>query len=102
MKTKVEFAELHGPLFLAGKNHGLKLFSKAGLCLEYDEEKKQLFATYNGKTSRIPEANISSFIEASSIPVVETPAPPPKGKVKAQVSTPQDHVFADAPGKFKN
>ncbi len=102
MRTKIDFAELHGPLFLAGKNHGLKLFNKAGLALEYDEDKKQLFATYGGKTSRIPEANMSSFMEAGQVAQPDAPAPAPVNKVKAQVWTPQDHVHANAPGKTKD
>jgi hypothetical protein len=104
MKTPIEFAELHGVLFMAGKNHGLKLTSSAALKLEYDEEKKELFVTYKDKTSRIPAPNISSFMEAGQLqrPSHPDPAPAPVNKVKAQVSTPQDHVFAHAPGKTRD
>lgn len=103
MRTKVEFAELQTPLFLAGKNHGLKLFNTSGTALEYDEEKRQLFVHFAGKVSRIPEPNIASFIEATGNKKEEAQAHrPPQGRVKAQVSTPQDHVFSDGPGKTRD
>ena len=40
--------------YLAGKNHGLKLFSKGGLTMENDRAEKELVVRYNGKTQRVP------------------------------------------------
>ena len=103
MKTKVYFAELHNPLFLAGKNHGVKLSQKSALQLEYDEEKRHLFVTYNGQESRIPESNVASMTTTDpDAKFIRKAVPAPVNKVKAQVSTPQDHVFADGPGRTRD
>src|ERR1700679_2938200 len=103
MKTKIYFAELQTTLFLAGKNHGVKLSSKSGLHLEYDEEKRHLFITFNGQEARIPEPNIASMTTPDpDAKFVRKAAPAPVNKVRAQVSTPQDHVFADGPGKTRD
>lgn len=101
---KLEFCELHGPLFLAGKNHGIKLFNKAGVVLEYDRGQKELYVYYNGKTAIIPSSNIASMTPAdpSTKPQAEAPAQPPRGKVQAQVSSPMNHVFAEGPGKTRD
>lgn len=98
---KLEFVELHGPLFLAGKNHGLKLFNKPGVDLSYSREEKELYVTYNEKTAIVPSSNISSMTALTQEKVQEK-AQPTKGVTKAQASTPQDHVFSNGPGKTRD
>lgn len=102
MRTPIKWAELHSPLFLAGSNLGLKLDPKGrvGLSMEYDEEKRHLYVTYNNKTARVPEPSILSMNEGSNDAVPEKPKPVVVSKVVAQVSSPQDHVFA-GPGAGK-
>ena len=98
MKTEIKWAELHSPLFLAGANLGQKLdpSKRAGLSMTYDEVARHLYVTYNKSTARVPEPSILSMVEG----VVESKATvtplPTGGTIKAQVSTPQDHVFAGA------
>ena len=98
---KLEFVELHGPLFLAGKNHGLKLFNKAGVTLLYDRQEKELHVQFNEKTAIIPSTNIVAMHPYVGETVKAAP-PVVKGVVKAQRSTPHDHVFSDGPGKTNN
>lgn len=103
MKTKIEWAELHAPLFLAGTNLGLKLDPKkrSGLTLEYDEEKRHLYAGFNEKSARIPESSVLSMVEAGPVAVVPKhpfPTPPQAKPFEAQVETPLSHVHA-GPGK---
>lgn len=96
---QVVFAELHSPLFLNGKNFGQKLWSKAGLELIYDQEEKELLATYMGKTAHLPSTSVHSWEEGVPVQlaVIEEPIVPKK-KIQAQVSTPTGHVF-EGPGK---
>ncbi len=98
---KVSFAELHNPLFLAGKNHGQKLFAKSGMELNYSREDKELAVTYNGKTAYLPSTSVHSYEVSGPGPKDEKP-PIVHGKIRAQVSTPQDHVFAADGGKTRN
>lgn len=103
MIIKVKFAELHAPLFLNGKNHGLKLFSKNGIILEYDKEEKELLVNYRGSIAHLPSTSVHSY-EPDSMTLSEAamtelsqssgPSIAPTKKVKAQVSGPHDHVFA--------
>ncbi len=102
MIITLEFAQLHYPLFLAGKNHGVKLFNKAGVSLAYDRAEKELIVIYSGKTAIIPSSNIASMERPQSSTQKEVPAPAPRGKIKAQVSTPTDHVFAEGPGRLRD
>jgi hypothetical protein len=100
MKIKVDYAKLHSALFLGGKNHGEKLFNKAGMTLSYDTATKELIATYNGKTHHL--VSFEGYEPATHAKEELEPAYAPPGKVKAQVSTPQDHVFSSGPGKTHN
>ncbi len=96
MRTKIKWAELHSPLFLAGANLQMKLDpeKRKGLSMEYDEEKHQLYVTFNGHTARVPEPSILSMIEYGDAPVPSKGATTPVSrKIVAQVSTPQSHVF---------
>lgn len=101
MKINLEFAELQTPLFLAGTNHGTKLsVDKRPVVLIYDREEKELLVYFNKKLAIIPASNIASMtpVEVAAIEAKpEVKAEAPKGKVKAQVSTPTSHVFKDDP-----
>jgi hypothetical protein len=97
---KVSYAQLHHPLFLGGKNHGEKLFNREGLELEYNRAEKELKVSYKGKTQYIPSTNVAAYEPWTEEKTVSVAAP--RGAVKAQVSTPQDHVFANGPGKIHN
>jgi hypothetical protein len=96
-KLKLEFAELHKPLFLAGTNMKEKLHSlrDGDPELIYDREEKELLVTYKGKMAIIPVfGSVSSMTPAGTTKITPLPAPPPPGKkVNAQVSTPMGHVF---------
>ncbi len=94
---KLRFAELHAPLFHAGKNFGLKLEPSkvTGLEMNYDYEKNRLLVTYMGRTAILPSTSVHSFEEGEA----DAPTKPatveaiPHKKIKAQVSGPTDHVF---------
>ncbi len=105
MRTKIEWAELHAPLFLAGTNLGLKLdpTKRGGLTLDYCEEKRHLYASFGGKTARIPETSVLSMVEAPLLTKAEVahivahqnnPLAQIPGLDSAQVSTPMSHVHA--------
>lgn len=111
MKISLCFAELHNALFLNGTNLNLKLDIKnrPELSLTYDREEKELLVVYKGVLAIVPSSNVSSMtpIDPSILGVsLSSPQPKPvipfKGKGKAQVSTPHDHVFATNPGKTKD
>ncbi len=99
MQIDLEFAELHGPLFLAGTNLQMKLdpHKRTGLKLVYDRAEKELLVTFNGKTAIIPSSNIVSMTPGAVKEPVVAVAPPSGKAVKAQASSPQSHVFE--PGK---
>jgi hypothetical protein len=98
---KVAYAMLHHPLFLGGKNHGEKLFNKSGMEISYDRVEKELIVTYNGKTQYIPSTNVAAY-EPWTDPKEEKRPAALRGPIKAQVTTPQDHVFSSGPGKTHN
>ena len=97
----IKRTELHTALFLGGKNHGLKIEAKAGLSLVYDRAEKELLIEFNGEKAILPSSNVATMVEMSSQAKMTAGSRPPMimGKIKAQVSTPQDHVFSDGPGK---
>lgn len=99
MKINLEFAELHTPLFLGGRNFGLKLDNNkfSGLNLVYDQTEKELWITHNNKTAIVPTSNVVSMTPGELKPVEEIAKPvaaPQRGVRSAQVSTPTSHVFA--------
>jgi hypothetical protein len=103
MKTPVEYAKLHSPLFLGGKNHGDKLFRNKGLSMEYDTETRELTVGYNGKEHHLvafegyePCLGVKEANEEVGT-LIRRGRPP-----KAQVTTPQDHVFSNGPGKTRD
>lgn len=102
MRTKIVWAELHAPLFLNGTNLGQKLDhkTKGGVTMEYDEAKRHLFVSYNGKIARIPETSVLTMVEA---PVTQPGVVVQRNTVvtpmafdpnAAQVETPMSHVHA--------
>ena len=116
MKIPLSFAELHVPLFLGGKNFGLKLDDKKflGLDLMYDQAEKELWITHNEKTAIIPTSNVVSMTprpdtDGGPLPLksgpLQMPAAMPgkfSSKISAQVSTPTSHVFGEGPGHTGN
>jgi hypothetical protein len=104
MRTKIEWAELRAPLFLAGTNLSTKLDHKikGGVLMEYDEDKRNLFVTFNGHVARIPEASILVMVEkatwteeAKATKAAEVATGKP---LEAQASTPTSHVHAGLGG----
>lgn len=106
-KVELEYAELHAPLFLGGKNHQMKLKSGPGLQLWYMRYDKELIVIwgkhvaivpFHGTTNNAWPKDPQAFLEALGIPAIAPSAPSPikasQAKVTAQVETPQSHVFA--------
>ena len=119
-QIEIDFAELHAPLFLGGKNHQLKLTAgaRSELRLVYDRAHKELLVFWHGPKGVVegivPIGTVLSMIPKKA-EVIEIKAAPaaasPKlseamgektidratkmeaGRFTAQVSTPQDHVF---------
>ena len=115
----VSFAELHSALFFGGKNFGLKLepskLTGLHLVTELDAGHDRLYVLYNGKgaligssfaTVTLPEEltkELYAFIDEEkkkNPEVVKAVAPPQfdttqdkSKRSRAQVSTPQSHVF---------
>lgn len=102
---KVKFCEVHSPVFIAGKNLGVKLDPSrlGGLALFYHREYKELAIQWNGETGYVPSTNIVVYVPGE----VKVPAPivshPMVAGVSttAQVETPYGHVHA-GPGKGKS
>lgn len=122
MKIDLEFAHLHGPLFIThdngGTNFGEKIYIdqrknlKGKLdALYYDTDLRHTVVVYKGKVSMIENVSSATLVDPSQIgvkiPKVEVPAyiarvsPPPAPvkaqvggpeKFQAQVSTPHDKV----------
>lgn len=111
MRINLEFAELHTPLFLGGRNFGLKLDKVrfGGLVIIYDQTEKELWVTHNDKTAIIPTSNVVSMtpdmgkkeLEEGPKPLAVPEEPRPRGRPKfnSQVSTPTSHVFGEGPGR---
>lgn len=97
----LKYAELHSPLFLAGTNLQMKLDidKRRGLVMEYNKEDKELKVTWAGETAILPCTSVFSMVPITLSKVTEINPPDPEKRgpgrpPKAQVSTPQDHVFA--------
>jgi hypothetical protein len=93
----LKFAELHNPLFMAGKNFGLKLDpgKLSGLRLEYNRTEKELIVYWQKEKGIVPSSNIACMVEG--VPEVKAPPmhhPIVAGIQSAQVSTPYGHVHA--------
>jgi hypothetical protein len=106
MKIPIKFAELQSPLFLHGTNLQLQLDGsrRPEMVMIYDRTEKELHVYLNQSLAIIPSTNINSMqpydaevlgpvpVKGQKVLAMPT-APAPKGPIKAQVSTPQDHVF---------
>ncbi len=85
-QIEIDFAELHAPLFLGGKNHQLKLTAgaRSELRLVYDRAQKELLVFWKGPKG-IVEGIVPIGTVLSMIPkkaeVVEIKAPKPTGDV---------------------
>ena len=105
-KTLLEFVELHAPLFLNGKNLGVKLDHKKhpGIEMAWDSDEKMLYIrhTHPGgatKTGVIPSSSVHCMVPQEA--KVEAPkAATPVASRSAQVSTPQSPVH-EGEGKGK-
>lgn len=105
---ELTFAELHTPLFLGGTNWQLKLdiknTAKGKLSLAYDRENHELIVKANGHIAIIPTSNVVSMTPMPEGLIAQTQhlaeplvdlvvnPPKPKGRPKAQASTPMDHA----------
>lgn len=103
-KVDVSFAELHGALFLGGKNFGLKLdpHRHAGLGLIYDQDLQELLVSYQDKVAHVPSSNVVSWTEGKveDRKITQMGHPIVSGISGAQVETPMGHVHA-GPGYGK-
>lgn len=104
-KVDLKYAELHNPLFLAGKNFGLKLDLDhiSNLKLVYDREEKELLVHWQGKVGIIPSSNVACMVQVDELPKEEPVQQHPTQQLvrpSAQVESPQSHVFA-GPGAGK-
>jgi hypothetical protein len=98
----LKWCEVHSPIFLAGTNLGVKLdpSKRQGLKLQYDREHKELVIGWNKEEAIIPSSNVATMV-IGLLPNANY-VEPVRGKVVAQVSTPQDHVFkGEGAGKTK-
>jgi hypothetical protein len=87
----IKYVTLSDVLFLGAKNHGLKVHNKDGVVIEHDQDKDHVKITYKGETATIKHyASIVSGAEERPAKA----APAPTRAVRAQVSSPTDHVFA--------
>lgn len=64
MKIELEFAELHNPLFLGGRNLQMKLDPSrlSGLTLCYDRDEKELLVGWGNKLAIVPSSNVASMV----------------------------------------
>lgn len=102
-QIELKFAELHNPLFFAGKNWGTKLDpgNKAGISIFYDREHKELIVKAGDKECFLPYSSVQSM-EAGEPEkrAVQITHPIVAGLAGAQVETPYGHVHA-GPGHGK-
>jgi len=124
---ELAFVELHGPLFVrtsepgkpvTGINLGVKLYEKHDKgCIEmaFVSQSNWVEVKFKGHLAIVPIANVMNMwpksnqkaaLEAPTIQnqhVTEAKPGTVRGRPpKAQVSTPHDHVFAEAPGKVRD
>jgi len=112
---ELEFAELHGPIFLNGTNLGPKLIVGDGpgkrrdIKLFFDRDHRELHVHFKEKLGIVPRENVAMMVEnCSSFKPPETVrrmveaqketfasqiASTPYEKVTAQVDSPHHHVF---------
>ena len=104
MLKDVRFLEVHTEVFFAGKNFGKKFVMKniPGLSLKWNDTEKWFELTWNKRKGIIFPTNCSvcEFEDGVEVkmPVNEHKTEDKSKRSKAQVSTPQSHVFSTAPG----
>lgn len=114
-RIPLKYIQTHNPLFLAGTNFGTKidLNRRSDATLIYDREFGEVHLFFKGEMAIIPLSGISDMwpktmqdFMIESVHVVEAPTiqevPQLRKPVKAQVSTPTDHVFAQGAGKTRD
>jgi len=114
--TAINYVQFHDTFFLGGKNFGKVIDEekkKYNTTMFYDEDKRELKVWYAGEFKRVPYSNIRDMKPVTPEPLPEgsftahvatkvVTNMPVKGRIKAQASSPTDHVFADAPGKTRD
>lgn len=97
MADKVKYVELHETFFMCGVNLPAKLpGTRRDVTMEYDDKTEWLRITFKDETLEVPKTGIKGMIrgEPKAFATVKTDAPIVHGKITAQVSGPQSHVFA--------
>lgn len=110
----LKFIETHSDLFMAGTNMGKKIDVTAhkfrGIYLQYDPKNEFYLVWFKNELSRLPKTSVHNDIPLDVKDTkyehpkfeIETKAPQAtptaNPSITAQVSTPHDHVFANAPG----
>ena len=66
---ELSYCELHSPLFINGKNLGLKLDPTkcGGLKMTYDKKAQELSVTWMGVTGIVPTTNIVVYIPVKEV-----------------------------------
>ncbi len=110
MLRDVRFLETHTDVFHAGKNFGKKLGAGSGkvvtdLKIQYDSEEKWFEFTYGGRTGYIFANNCAFWEPDQTAPapliINEHKTDDKNKRSRAQVSTPQSHVFEGRGGGLK-
>lgn len=109
-RIPMKYAQLNNPLFLAGINLGTKLdISRRPMTITYYREYGEVHVCINKQIGIVPLTGISdmqpvdmSVFELVEPVIVVKPVEAPKKPVKAQVSSPTAHVFADGPGHVRD
>lgn len=103
-KIEISRADLHGPVILGGKNLGgttnkLSYQHAPGIKMLYCRTHKELHVAYNGDEGIIPSSNVAMLVPAKHKAKADEPkSEQTRTVIKAQASTPQDHVFAGPGG----
>ena len=93
--TKVQFAELHSPMFFCGINLGNKLDTskRSELSLIYDNAACELLVTMFGKTTHVPASSLVHYTPGiAEAPKIVNQHKPQRVPVNAQVSDPSRDV----------
>lgn len=109
---ELEFAELHGPIFLKGTNLPAKLSpgdmpgQRRDIKLFYDRKHRELHVHFKDKIAIVPRENVASMVEKGNACEVQNDPPidlPVTQKRTAQVDGPMHHVFAgEGHGKLRD
>lgn len=112
MRIPLRYLHLHNSLHLARTNLGMKLDTAVRpLTLIYDREHQEVHVLLMGELAIIPFPAIADMHPLNPSELGYDTAPPkeaikanptPRKPVKAQVSTPTDHVFADKSGHVRD